>query len=311
MAFIKAIANGDNLHFEMDESWSPMLLDGYQTKAGYCRLTNGSNFDLEIPALGVVATAQSLAKSLEDWMDVSLTELPDVKNELEIHLEAINRKICALEYQGISTHRSSLYINTLNSDVRGIVNMVQFKSNWLPAIQADELFRNMWVSIAKVTRGGQHIVRVNEPPLMEETDRTMICDFLKIKGIWGNPIPATFYEIEQGSSNALDIYFEHYHQLLDFAKEFAADQEHYAQILDRVAVDWFIGAEEKVPEDIDLNTLTSSCLEWLASIPTPLISREELNLLGWRTRVHLDWVTFGQIGLVKFEFVERLSEVEQ
>lgn len=311
MAFIKAIANSENLHVEMDVSWSPMLLDGYQTKAGYYRLTNGSNFDLEIPALGVVATAQSLAKTLEDWMDVSLTELPDVKNELEIHLEAINRKICVLEYQGVSTLRSSLYVNTLNSGVRGIVNMVQFNSNWLPAIQADELFRNMWVSIANVTAGGNRINRVNEPPLVEETDRTLISDYLKINGIWGTPIPETFYQLELGSSNALDVYFDHYHELLDFASALATNQEHFAQILDRIAVDWFIGAEERVPEDIDMNTVTASCLEWLASIPMPLVSKAELDLHGWRMRVQLDWVTFGHIGLVKFEFVERLSEVEQ
>jgi hypothetical protein len=105
LAFIKAIANGDNHPFEINESWSPMLVDGYQTKAGYYRLTNGSNFDLEIPALGVVASAQSLAKSLEDWMDISLTELLDIRNELEIHLEVLNKKIYALEYQGVSTHR--------------------------------------------------------------------------------------------------------------------------------------------------------------------------------------------------------------
>ncbi|MEY3444728.1 MAG: hypothetical protein RLZZ519_3009 [Bacteroidota bacterium] len=169
----------------------------------------------------------------------------------------------------------------------------------------------MWVSIANVTRVGQYIVRVNEPPLMEETDRTMICDFLKIKGIWGNPIPATFYEIEQGSSNALDIYFEHYHQLLDFAKEFAADQEHFAQILERVAVDWFMNAERKAPQDVDINTLTFACLEWLRSHPAPAVAKLDVNLEGWQIRLDLDWVALGQIGLVNLEFVERLSEVEQ
>lgn len=314
MRLITELVANEGDHLVLTDSRYPFrvtLHPSSEAPSGYLSVSNDENFTLAIPKLGLLALVQALVVALLDYMSTVGFEQLHTKEELEHHLTIINERIQSLSYQGVTKLLSSQYKNNDNLEVRGVSNLVQFKENWLPSVNPEELFRNMWVSIANVTHGGNRINRVNEPPLVEETDRTLISDYLKINGIWGTPIPETFYQLELGSSNALDVYFDHYHQLLDFASALATNQEHFAQILDRVAVDWFIGAEEKVPEDIDMDTVTASCLEWLASIPMPLVSKAELDLHGWQIRVHLDWVTFGHIGLVKFEFVERLSEVEQ
>jgi hypothetical protein len=284
---------------------------GTNSEAVNLELFNQYQGSMRIPEICLLGLASAALHALRDWYScinnanpASIAQLAKLQQQIDL----FGRH---LEVQGSVSFREQEYQNVAGLKVRGVVAIIQYAEAWLPEMDQEQLHLHMWVSIENVIHGGNRIQRITDGLAYEETDRTMVADYLKVEGIWGTKIPESFYEIDYDDTTSnLDVYLAHYHQLLEFRAQFQGETQGI-ELLDRVAIDWFYNVKRKLPIEIDLFAFTEACFKSIADVPISAMQKIELDLLGWRIRLYLDWVTLGNVGLVNADFVYDLREDEE